>query len=291
MTEDSQSLPATVEWWRRASVYQLYVRSFSDPDGDGVGDLHGVVDRLDYIASLGVDAIWLNPCYPSPNNDGGYDIADYTHIDHTYGGLAALEKLLNAAHERGLRVIMDLVPNHCSSNHPWFQAAFAAPPDSPARARFHFRDGRGPDGSAPPNNWLSTFGGPAWTRVMDADGPEQWYLHSFDSTQPDFNWDNADVAELFDDVLRTWFDRGVDGFRIDVAYAMVKHPDLPDATTPTTTRTPGTNPAYTRSSGAGGRSRRRTTEKSLWWARYGCRPPSRASTSDRAGCIRSSTSI
>jgi alpha-glucosidase len=232
VTEDSQSMPATVEWWRRASVYQLYVRSFSDTDGDGVGDLHGVVDRLDYIASLGVDAIWLNPCYPSPNHDGGYDIADHTQIDHTYGGLAALEKLLNAAHERGLRVMMDLVPNHCSSDHPWFHQALAAPPGSPARARFHFRDGRGPDGSAPPNNWRSTFGGSAWTRVAGADGPPQWYLHSFDSTQPDFNWANADVAELFDDVLRTWFDRGVDGFRIDVAYAMVKHPDLPDADDP-----------------------------------------------------------
>jgi alpha-glucosidase len=232
VTEEPQTPPVTTEWWRRASVYQLYVRSFSDANGDGVGDLHGVVERLDYIASLGVDAIWLNPCYPSPDHDGGYDISDYTQIDPTYGGLAALEKLLGAAHERGLRVMMDLVPNHCSSDHPWFREALAAPPGSAARARFHFRDGRGPNGAEPPNNWRSTFGGSAWTRVVRADGPEQWYLHSFDSTQPDFNWANADVAELFDDVLRTWFDRGVDGFRIDVAYAMVKHADLPDADDP-----------------------------------------------------------
>jgi alpha-glucosidase len=220
-------------WWRQAVVYQLYVRSFSDSDGDGIGDLRGVADRLDYIAGLGVEAIWLNPCYPSPNHDGGYDVADYVDIDACFGGLPAFEKLLNAAHERDLRVIMDLVPNHCSYRHPWFVEALAAPPGSAARARFHFRDGRGVDGGEPPNNWRSTFSGPAWTRVIDAGGrPEQWYLHSFDPTQPDFNWDNPDVAEMFDDVLRTWLDRGVDGFRIDVAYAMVKHPGLPDAEFP-----------------------------------------------------------
>ena len=217
-------------WWRHAVVYQLYLRSFRDLDGDGVGDLHGVTDGLDHIAGLGVDAIWLNPCYPSPNRDGGYDVADYTDIDAAYGGMPAFEKLLGAAHERGIRVIMDLVPNHCSSSHPWFQQALAAPPGSPARARFHFRDGRGPGGAEPPNNWRSTFGGPAWTRVVGADGPEQWYLHTFDATQPDFNWDNPEVADMFDEVLRFWFDRGVDGMRIDVAFAMVKHPDLPDTT-------------------------------------------------------------
>jgi alpha-glucosidase len=223
----------TGPWWRQAVVYQLYVRSFRDHDGDGVGDLDGVTDRLDHIASLGVEAIWLNPCYPSPNNDGGYDVADYTDIDAVYGGLPAFEKLLVAAHERGMRVIMDLVPNHCSSAHPWFQEALASAPGSAARARFHFRDGRGEHGELPPNNWVSTFSGPAWTRFVNAEGePEQWYLHSFDSTQPDFNWDNPQVGQMFDDVLRTWFDRGVDGFRIDVAYAMVKHPDLPDTKQP-----------------------------------------------------------
>jgi alpha-glucosidase len=220
-------------WWQQAVVYQLYIRSFSDLDGDGVGDLAGIAERLDYLAALGVDAIWLNPCYPSPNNDGGYDVADYTGIDPVYGGLPAFDKLLTAAHERGLRVLMDLVPNHCSDRHPWFQEALASPPGSPARARFHFKDGRGADGSQPPNNWRSTFSGSAWTRVTGADGtPEQWYLHSFDSSQPDFNWANPDVHELFDDVLRTWFDRDIDGFRIDVAYAMVKHPDLPDLDDP-----------------------------------------------------------
>ena len=228
MTEAQTTPAAATEWWRHAVVYQLYLRSFHDADGDGIGDLHGVADRLGYIAQLGVDAIWLNPCYPSPNHDGGYDVADYTDIDAAYGGMPAFEKLLNAAHEQNLRVIMDLVPNHCSSSHAWFQEALAAPPGTAARARFHFRDGRGPDGAAPPNNWLSTFGGPAWTRVIGAAGPEQWYLHSFDSTQPDFNWDNPEVAAMFDGVLRTWFDRGVDGIRIDVAYAMVKHPGLPD---------------------------------------------------------------
>lgn len=223
----------TGQWWRQAVVYQLYVRSFRDHDGDGVGDLDGVTDRLDHIASLGVEAIWLNPCYPSPNNDGGYDVADYTDIDAVYGGLPAFEKLLGAAHERGMRVIMDLVPNHCSSAHPWFQEALASAPGSLERGRFHFRDGRGEHGELPPNNWVSTFSGPAWTRVVNPQGePEQWYLHSFDSTQPDFNWDNPQVGQMFDDVLRTWFDRGVDGFRIDVAYAMVKHPDLPDTKQP-----------------------------------------------------------
>ena len=231
MTSD---IPArrSVEWWRHATVYQLYVRSFADSDGDGIGDLDGVTARLEHIAELGVDAIWLNPCYPSPNNDGGYDVTDYRDIDETYGGLAAFESLLSAAHERDLRVLLDLVPNHCSVAHPWFQQALASPPGSAARSRFHFRDGRGDRGSQPPNNWRSTFSGPAWTRVVGPDGPEQWYLHSFDATQPDFNWANPEVAEMFDDVLRTWFDRGVDGFRIDVAYAMVKHPDLPDTERP-----------------------------------------------------------
>jgi alpha-glucosidase len=213
-------------------VYQLYIRSFSDRSGDGVGDLDGITDRLDHIAQLGVDAIWLNPCYPSPNNDGGYDVADYTGIDPMYGGLPAFEKLLSAAHERGIRVLMDLVPNHCSHLHPWFTEALAAPPGSAARARFHFRDGRGAGGSEPPNNWLSTFSGPAWTRVTDGGRPGQWYLHNFDSTQPDFNWANPEVADMFDGVLRTWFDRGVDGFRVDVADAMVKYPGLPDAEQP-----------------------------------------------------------
>ncbi len=220
-------------WWRDSVIYQLYVRSFADHDGDGVGDLDGIAERLDHIASLGVDGLWLNPCYPSPNRDGGYDVADYTVVDERYGGTAAFERLRDAAHARGLKLLMDLVPNHCSADHPWFRRAVAAGPGSPERGVFHFRDGRGPDGSQPPNNWRSTFGGPAWTRLTGPDGvPEQWYLHSFDSSQPDFDWSDPRVGAMFDDVLRLWFDRGVDGFRIDVAYAMVKHPDLPDLDDP-----------------------------------------------------------
>lgn len=220
--------PREPDWWRDSVVYQLYVKSFADSDGDGIGDLRGVVDRLDHIASLGVDAIWLNPCYPSPNRDGGYDVADYLTVDPRYGGLPAFAELLDACHTRGLRLLMDLVPNHCSDQHAWFQEALASAPESEARARFHFADGRGPGGTQPPNNWRSTFGGPAWTRVPDG----QWYLHAFDASQPDFNWEHPAVIDMFDDVLRTWFDRGVDGFRIDVAYAMVKAPGLPDVADP-----------------------------------------------------------
>ena len=221
------------KWWRDCVIYQLYVKSFSDHDGDGVGDLDGVTARLDYIASLGVDGIWLSPCYPSPDHDGGYDVADYLSISDQYGGMEAFERLLAGTHDRGLKLIMDLVPNHCSVDHSWFQAAILAGAGSRERSRFIFRDGRGADGSSPPNNWRSTFGGPAWTRLTAPDGQaEQWYLHLFDASQPDFNWDNSEVAEMFDDVLRTWFDRGIDGFRIDIAYGMVKYPGLPDVINP-----------------------------------------------------------
>jgi alpha-glucosidase len=225
--------PGPRSWWRDSVIYQLYVRSFADSGGDGTGDLDGIAGRLDHIASLGVDGLWLNPCYPSPNRDGGYDIADYTVVDERYGGMAAFGRLRDAAHARGLKLLMDLVPNHCSAEHPWFRRAVAAGPGSPERGVFVFRDGRGPDGAQPPNNWRSTFGGPAWTRLTGPDGrPEQWYLHSFDTSQPDFDWSDPRVGAMFDDVLRLWLDRGVDGFRIDVAYAMVKHPDLPDVEDP-----------------------------------------------------------
>jgi alpha-glucosidase len=228
-----QTPPGPRSWWRDSVIYQLYVRSFADSDGDGIGDLDGIAERLDHIASLGVDGLWLNPCYPSPNRDGGYDVADYTVVDEQYGGMPAFERLRDAAHARGLKLLMDLVPNHCSADHPWFRRAVAAGPDSPERGVFIFRDGRGTDGAQPPNNWRSTFGGPAWTRLTGPDGvPEQWYLHSFDASQPDFDWSDPRVGAMFDDVLRLWFDRGVDGFRIDVAYAMVKHPDLPDLDDP-----------------------------------------------------------
>lgn len=221
--------PRDREWWRNGIVYQLYVKSFADSDGDGIGDLGGVVEHLDHIAGLGVDAIWLNPCYPSPGKDGGYDVSDYTIVDPRLGGMAGFEALRDACHERGLRLLMDLVPNHCSDQHRLFQAALAAEPGAPERAMFHFHDGRGPTGSEPPNNWHSVFGGPAWTRVPDG----QWYLHAFDSSQPDWNWENPAVGDMFDTVLTTWFDRGVDGFRVDVAYAMVKAEGLPDVDDPT----------------------------------------------------------
>ena len=212
-------------WWQSAVVYQIYLKSFLDTDGDGLGDMDGVVARLDHLVDLGVDGLWLNPCYPSPGNDGGYDVADYLTVAPAYGGLPAFERLRDAAHERGLKLLLDLVPNHCSDQHPWFQEALAAGPGSPERKRFHFATGRGPDGSEPPNDWRSMFGGPAWERVPDG----EWYLHLFDVSQPDFNWESPDVAEMFDDVLTTWFDRGIDGFRIDVAHGMAKAPGLPDA--------------------------------------------------------------
>lgn len=234
MTVLRSSVPSVTDaqWWRDSVIYQLYVKSFADSDGDGIGDLDGITARLDHLASLGVDGIWLNPCYPSPNRDGGYDVADYTRIDALYGGMPAFERLLAACHERGLKLLMDLVPNHCSDQHAWFQHAAKAAPGSAERDRFIFRDGRGPEGSEPPNNWRSTFGGSAWTRINDQPGDGQWYLHSFDSSQPDFNWQDEQVGQMFDDVLRTWFDRGIDGFRIDVAHAMVKHAGLPDLADP-----------------------------------------------------------
>ncbi len=217
-------------WWSHAVFYQLYPRSFADSDGDGVGDLTGVVARLDYLVELGIDAIWLNPVTVSPMADHGYDVADPRDIDPLFGGLAAFERLIEEAHRRGIKVTMDVVPNHTSSAHPWFQAALAAAPGSAERDRYYFRDGQGPGGALPPNNWESVFGGPAWTRVVDAGGaPGQWYLHLFDTEQPDLNWDNPEIFDDFATTLRFWLDRGVDGFRIDVAHGMAKPPGLPDA--------------------------------------------------------------
>jgi len=210
-------------------VYQVYIRSFADGDADGTGDLAGLRSRLPYLAWLGVDAIWVNPWYPSPLRDGGYDVADYRDIHPLFGTLDEAEAMIAEAHALGLRVIADIVPNHTSSEHAWFTAALAAPAGSPQRARYWFRDGQGPDGSLPPNNWRSTFGGQAWTRVTEPDGrPGQWYLHLFDESQPDLNWSNPEVVAEFLDVLRFWFDRGVDGFRIDVGHGLVKDPALPD---------------------------------------------------------------
>lgn len=221
-------MTAESNWWTNAIFYQIYPRSFADSDGDGVGDLGGVVEHLDHLSSLGVDAIWLNPVTVSPMADHGYDVADPRDVDPLFGGLDALDVLLDEAHARGIRVTMDLVPNHTSSQHSWFQAALAAGPGSAERERYIFRDGLGASGDQPPNNWVSVFGGPAWTRVADG----QWYLHLFDAEQPDLNWDNPEVFEDLEKTLRFWLDRGVDGFRIDVAHGMSKPPGLPDMTNP-----------------------------------------------------------
>ncbi|MFF3725626.1 glycoside hydrolase family 13 protein [Streptomyces erythrochromogenes] len=213
---------ASGDWWRDAVIYQVYVRSFADSDGDGIGDLRGVRSRLPHLARLGVDAVWLTPFYVSPQADGGYDVADYRAVDPLFGDLADADELVRAAHELGLRVIVDVVPNHTSEQHPWFRAALAGEPG--ARERYLFRRGRGADGSLPPNDWESIFGGPAWTRVADG----EWYLHLFAPEQPDLDWTHPEVTAEFDSVLRFWLDLGVDGFRIDVAHGMVKADGLPD---------------------------------------------------------------
>jgi alpha-glucosidase len=216
-------------WWRDAVVYEVYLRSFADSDGDGTGDLGGLRRRLPHLADLGVDALWITPWYPSPMADGGYDVADYCDIDPRFGTLADADALLAEAHDLGLRVIIDLVANHTSERHPWFRAALAAGPGSVERSRYFFRDGRA-GGVEPPNDWISAFGGPAWSRVREADGsPGQWYLHLFAPEQPDLDWDHPGVREDFDAVLRFWFDRGIDGIRVDAAPAMAKVTGLPDA--------------------------------------------------------------
>jgi alpha-glucosidase len=230
----SSALSDDAEWWRSAVIYQVYPRSFSDSDGDGAGDLPGVTSRIDHLARLGVDAIWLSPFYPSPQRDGGYDVADYRAVDPRFGTLADFDALVERAHGEGIRVIVDLVPNHCSADHPAFQAALSAPAGSPERDLFHFRDGRGVHGELPPNDWTCMFEGPAWTRVPDADGqPGQWYLHLFDPSQPDWDWSRPEVRADFETTLRFWLDRDVDGFRVDVCDAMVKADGLPDWPYPT----------------------------------------------------------
>ena len=216
-------------WWRDAVTYQIYIRSFADANGDGIGDVEGIRSRLPYLKELGVDAIWITPWYPSPQNDHGYDVSDYMDIEPQYGTLADAEKLIKETHEHGIKFIVDVVPNHTSDQHKWFQAALKATPGSSERDRYMFRDGKGPNGDLPPNNWEAVFGGCAWERVIEADGkPGQWYLHLFAIEQPDLNWENPEVRSHLEDVLKFWLDRGVDGFRIDVAHGMIKYPGLPD---------------------------------------------------------------
>ncbi len=213
------------QWWRHAVVYQIYVRSFSDGNGDGTGDVAGMRSRLGYLRDLGVDAVWINPWYRSPLHDGGYDVADYREINEQFGTTEEAEAFIADAADHGIRVLVDLVPNHTSSEHVWFVDALASPPGSDARSRYHFLDGRGPGGALPPNDWRSVFGGSAWTRVPDG----QWYLHLFDESQPDVNWDHPAVADEFEAVMRFWLDRGAAGFRIDVAHSLTKAPGYPDA--------------------------------------------------------------
>ena len=242
VTASSPAVPATLQtrtvhpadapdapWWRSAVIYQVYPRSFADSGGDGIGDLRGITARLGHLVELGVDAVWLSPFYVSPHADAGYDVADYRDVDPVFGSLSDAETLVEEAHRLGLRVIVDLVPNHTSDEHEWFEAAVAAGAGSAERDRYMFRDGQGEHGELPPNNWQSVFGGPAWTRVTEPDGTAgQWYLHLFDAKQPDLNWQHDEVREELEDVLRFWLDRGVDGFRVDVASGLVKEEGLPE---------------------------------------------------------------
>jgi alpha-glucosidase len=212
------------QWWRSGVIYQIYPRSFADANGDGMGDLKGITDRLVDLKTLGIDAIWLSPFYRSPQKDAGYDVSDYISVDPLFGTLEDFDEMVTEAHRLSLRVMIDLVPNHSSSEHEWFQKALNAAPGSEERSYYHFKDGRGENGELPPNNWQSMFGGPAWTRVEDG----QWYVHLFDSSQPDLNWENPVVRKEFEDILRFWLDRGVDGFRVDQPHAMAKAEGLPD---------------------------------------------------------------
>ena len=214
----SRDLSDAPDWWRQAVVYQVYPRSFADSDGDGLGDIRGITSRVPYLAELGVDAIWLSPFYPSDLADGGYDVADYRDVDPRLGTLADMDELIAQLHAHGIRIVVDIVPNHTSDKHVWFQEALAAGRGSAARERYIFREGTGVDGSEPPTDWESLFGGSAWERVADG----QWYLHNFDVSQPDLNWANPEVRADFVKTLRFWSDRGVDGFRIDVAHMLTK---------------------------------------------------------------------
>lgn len=219
--EDTEVMNSDPTWWRQAAVYQIYPRSFSDADADGIGDLPGITARVSYLRDLGIDAVWLSPFYPSALADGGYDVDDYRDVDPRLGTLADFDAMVAALHGAGIRIIVDIVPNHTSNRHEWFVEALASPAGSAARARYIFRDGLGENGELPPADWTSAFGGPAWEPVGDG----QWYLHYFATEQPDLNWDNPEVHEDFVRTLRFWSDRGVDGFRIDVAHGLSKKLD------------------------------------------------------------------
>jgi alpha-glucosidase len=230
-SQPTQVVPSSTDplWWRSAVIYQIYIRSFADGNGDGTGDLAGVRSRLGYLRDLGVDALWFTPWYASPLADGGYDVEDYLTIHPSFGDLAEAEALIREALALGIRTIIDIVPNHISDQHPWFKAALASPPGSPERERFWFRPGHGQNGDEMPNHWVSNFQGDTWTRTTNPDGtPGEWYLHLFTPEQPDLNWNHPDVRKLHEDVLRFWFDRGVAGVRIDSAALLIKDPELPE---------------------------------------------------------------
>lgn len=205
-----------VAWWKKGIIYEIYPRSFQDSNGDGVGDLGGILARLDYLTWLGVDGVWISPIYPSPMADFGYDVSDYCNVDPLFGTLGDFERLVTEAHKRGLKVILDFVPNHTSETHPWFRESRSSRTNS-RRDWYIWRDGKKSD--APPNNWLSQFGGPAWT--LDP-ATNQYYLHSFLRQQPDLNWRNPAVRDAMFEVLRFWLNRGVDGFRVDVIWLLIK---------------------------------------------------------------------
>jgi alpha-glucosidase len=210
-------------WWQDAAIYQIYPRSFADSNGDGDGDLPGIISHLEYLQELGIDAIWLSPFYSTPNRDGGYDISNPRDVDEKFGNLNDVKILITEAHKKDIKIIFDIVPNHFSSEHQWFKDALNSEPGSKERSRFHFLPGKGENGELPPCNWNSLFGGPAWTQVPGKNGKSgEWYLHLFDSSQPDLNWENQDIKEDFEKTLRFWLDLGVDGFRIDVAHGLVK---------------------------------------------------------------------
>jgi alpha-glucosidase len=206
------------DWWRTAAVYQVYPRSFADSNGDGIGDLNGVTSRTGYLAALGVDAVWLSPFYPSALADGGYDVDDFRAVDPRIGTLEDFDRMAAALHGAGIRVVVDIVPNHTGAGHRWFREALASPKGSPARDRYIFRDGEGPGGLEPPSDWRASFGGSAWEPTGDG----QFYLHSFAPEQPDLNWANPEVRADFLETLRFWADRGADGFRVDVAMMLAK---------------------------------------------------------------------
>ena len=289
--------PPTADWWRQAVVYQIYPRSFADSDGDGLGDLGGIISRVPYLASLGIDAVWLSPFYPSALADGGYDVDDYRDVDPRLGTLADFDEMTAGLHARGIKVIVDIVPNHTSNRHAWFREALAAPKGSPARDRYIFRDGQGPDGAQPPSDWASVFGGPAWTRVPDG----QWYLHLFAAEQPDLNWANREVRDDFLTTLRFWSDRGVDGFRVDVAHGLAKNLAEPLEPLPAEARSgptgslrtgairSGTGTRSTTSTPNGGRSSTSTTRRGSAWPKRGCTRPGGRGTPARTGWARPST--